>query len=142
MTKYIYHLVNLYSLHVYYLNQPIILFAKVNSAISGLPHGPYTVKYLNPVVTGEKREIFALSEADAGSDIMSMKTNAKKDGKDWIMNGSKHFVSGPVMADFAIVFAKTGVDKTANGPRSRITAFLVDVREKGFDIDIGYQCTS
>ena len=99
-------------------------------------------KYLNPSVTGEKRELFALSEPDAGSDIMSMKTNAKKDGKDWIMNGSKHFVSGPVMADFAIVFAKTGVDETAKGPRSRITAFLVDVGEKGFDIDIGYQCTS
>ena len=99
-------------------------------------------KYLKPSVQGEKRELFALSEPEAGSDIMSMKTHAKKVDGNWIMNGSKHFISGPVMADFAIVFAKTGVDETAKGPRSRITAFLVDVGEKGFDINIGYQCTS
>ena len=43
---------------------------------------------------------------------MSMKTHAKKDGNDWILNGSKHFISGPVMPDFAIVFASTGEDET------------------------------
>ena len=99
-------------------------------------------RYLDPCVTGEKRELFALTEPDAGSDIMSMKTNAKKDGNDWILNGSKHFISGPVMPDFAIVFASTGEDETPRGNRKRITAFLVDVGENGFDIGIGTKCVS
>jgi acyl-CoA dehydrogenase len=98
--------------------------------------------YLLPCVSGAKRELFALSEPEAGSDIMSMKTNAKRDGDDWILNGSKHFISGPVMPDFAIVFAATGHDETPRGPRPRITAFLVDVGMPGFDINVGYNCVS
>ena len=74
--------------------------------------GDQIKNYLDPCVSGEKRELFALTEPDAGSDIMSMKSNAKKDGDDWILNGSKHFISGPVMPDFAIVFASTGEDDT------------------------------
>jgi acyl-CoA dehydrogenase len=71
-----------------------------------------------------------------------MKSNARRDGDDWILNGSKHFISGPVMPDFAIVFAATGHDETERGSRQRITAFLVDVGMPGFDIDIGYNCAS
>ena len=99
-------------------------------------------RYLIPAVNAEKRELFALSEPEAGSDIMSMKTNARKDGDDWILSGSKHFISGPVMPDFAIVFAATGEDETPRGPRKRITAFLVDVGAEGFDIREGNQCVS
>ena len=98
--------------------------------------------YLDPCVRGEKRELFALTEPEAGSDIMSMKSTAKRDGDDWILNGSKHFISGPVMPDFAIVFAVTGVNETPAGPRKRITAFLVDVGLQGFDIAIGNRCVS
>ena len=68
-----------------------------------------------------------LTEPEAGSDVMGMKSNARRDGDDWILNGSKHFISGPCMPDFAIVFAATGVDDTPRGERKRITAFLVDV---------------
>ena len=99
-------------------------------------------EYLYPCVKGEKRELFALTEPDAGSDIMSMKSNAKKDGADWILNGSKHFISGPCMPDFAIVFAATGEDETPRGKRKRITAFLVDVGIPGFDIQEGTKCIS
>ena len=99
-------------------------------------------RYLDPCVTGEKRELFALTEPEAGSDIMSMKTHAKKDGNDWILNGSKHFISGPVMPDFAIVFASTGENETPRGNKKRITAFLVDVGENGFEIGIGTKCVS
>ena len=104
--------------------------------------GDQIERYLLPCVSGAKRELFALTEPEAGSDIMSMRSNAKRDGKDWILNGSKHFISGPVMPDFAIVFAATGQDETARGTRRRITAFLVDVGEKGFDIAIGNRCVS
>lgn len=104
--------------------------------------GDQIERYLNPCVTAEKRELFALTEPEAGSDIMSMKSNAKRDGDDWILNGSKHFISGPVMPDFAIVFAITGIDETPRGSRKRISAFLVDVGTKGFEIKEGNRCVS
>ena len=99
-------------------------------------------RYLLPAVRGEKRELFALTEPDAGSDVMGMKSNAHRDGDDWILNGSKHFISGPCMPDFAIVFAATGVDETSRGPRKRITAFLVDVGMPGFECREGTKCVS
>ncbi len=98
--------------------------------------------YLLPCVSGEKRELFALTEPEAGSDVMSMKSNARRDGNDWILNGSKHFISGPCLPDFAIVFAATGVDDTPRGPRKRVTAFLVDVGLDGFSIQEGTRCVS
>ena len=104
--------------------------------------GDQKEQYLLPCVRGEKRELFALTEPEAGSDVMGMKSNAVKDGDDWILNGSKHFISGPVMPDFAIVFAATGEDQTARGPRKRITAFLVDVGLKGFECREGNKCVS
>lgn len=104
--------------------------------------GDQRKRYLDPCVTGEKRELFALTEPEAGSDIMSMKSNARRDGKDWILNGSKHFISGPVMPDFAIVFAVSGIDESPKGSRKRITAFLVDVGIKGFDIREGNRTVS
>ena len=100
------------------------------------------IRYLDPCVIGEKRELFALTEPEAGSDVMGMKTNAKKDGDDWILNGSKHFISGPVIPDFAIVFAATGVDETPRGLRKRVTAFLVDVGLPGFECKEGHKCVS
>ncbi len=104
--------------------------------------GDQIARYLAPCVTGAKRELFALTEPEAGSDVMGMKTNAKRDGDDWILNGSKHFISGPCMPDFAIVFAVTGMDETPRGPRKRITAFLVDVGLPGFDCQEGGKCVS
>ena len=104
--------------------------------------GDQIARYLDPCVKGEKRELFALTEPEAGSDVMGMKTNAKKDGDDWILNGSKHFISGPVMPDVAIVFAATGTDGTSRGPRKRVTAFLVDVGLPGFECKEGHKCVS
>ena len=104
--------------------------------------GDQREQYLLPAVRGEKRELFALTEPDAGSDVMGMKSNARRDGNDWILNGSKHFVSGPCMPDFAIVFAATGEDETPRGPRKRITAFLVDVGAAGFVCRQGTRCVS
>ena len=104
--------------------------------------GAQIERYLKPCVTGEKRELFALTEPEAGSDIMSMKSNAKWDGKAWVLNGSKHFISGPTMPDFAIVFAVSGIDETPRGSRKRVTAFLVDVGTPGFDIKIGNRSVS
>jgi len=99
-------------------------------------------RYLDACVSGQKHESFALTEPGAGSDIMSMSSRAKRDGDDYIINGAKHFISTPCEPDFAIVFVVTGVDETARGPRKRITAFLVDKGEKGFDIRLGPVCAA
>ncbi len=99
-------------------------------------------KYLAPCVTGEKHECFALTEPGAGSDIMSMATKAVADGDDYVINGSKHFISTPVLPDFAILFAATGIDETPKGPRKRVTAFLVDRDHPGFDIQLGPLCAA
>jgi acyl-CoA dehydrogenase len=104
--------------------------------------GEQVEKYLAPCVTGEKHECFALTEPGAGSDIMSMATKAVADGDDYVINGSKHFISSACMPDFAILFAATGVDETPRGPRKRVTAFLVDRGEDGFDMQRGQLCTS
>jgi alkylation response protein AidB-like acyl-CoA dehydrogenase len=99
-------------------------------------------KYLMPCVTGEKRELFGLTEPGAGSDAMGMATRARQDGDDWILDGMKHFISAPTMADFAIVFAATGVDETKRGPRKRVTAFLVDRDMPGVTFREGSRCVS
>ncbi|MDH3480891.1 MAG: acyl-CoA dehydrogenase family protein [Gammaproteobacteria bacterium] len=99
-------------------------------------------KYLAQCVSGEKHECFALTEPGAGSDIMSMTTKAVAEGDDYVINGSKHFISSPCMPDFAILFAVTGVDETKRGPRKRVTAFLIDRGVDGFSMQRGQLCTS
>lgn len=99
-------------------------------------------KYLKPCVTGEKKEVFALTEPGAGSDIMSMATRAVRDGDEFVINGSKHFISSPVIPDFAILFAWTGVTQTRRGERKQVTAFLVDRGTPGFDIQRGPRCAA
>jgi len=104
--------------------------------------GEQIEKYLTMCVSGEKHECFALTEPGAGSDIMAMTTRAVADGDDYVINGSKHFISTPVQPDFAIVFAITGVDETPRGERKRLSAFLIDRGHKGFDMQLGPICTS
>ncbi|KMK67290.1 acyl-CoA dehydrogenase family protein [Puniceibacterium sp. IMCC21224] len=99
-------------------------------------------RYLKPAVRGEKMDALAMTEPDAGSDVRSMKTTARRDGGDWILNGTKHFISGADHADFFIVFVATGVDDTAHGPKKRITCFLVDLGHPGFTVRAGYQSVS
>jgi acyl-CoA dehydrogenase len=88
--------------------------------------GEQKEKYLLPAVRGEKMDALAMTEPDAGSDVRGMKCQAVRDGGDWVINGSKHFISGAEHADFFIVFVATGVDETPKGPKKRITCFLVD----------------
>ncbi len=104
--------------------------------------GDQIERYLTPCIRGEKTECFAVTEPGAGSDILSMSTRATQKGGDWIVNGSKHFISSHVLPDFAIVFAVTGEDETDRGPRKRITAFLVDRGQQGFDIQRGPRSVS
>ncbi len=99
-------------------------------------------RYLMPAVRGERMDALAMTEPDAGSDVRGMKCNAVRDGDDWVVNGSKHFISGAEHADFFIVFVATGVDDTPRGPKKRITTFLVDRGTKGFEVRDGYNSVS
>ncbi len=99
-------------------------------------------RYLMPCVRGEKMDALAMTEPDAGSDVRGMKTTARKDGDDWVINGVKHFISHADIADFVIVFVATGEDQTPRGPRKQITCFLIDRDTPGFEIREGYQSVS
>ena len=99
-------------------------------------------RYLLPCVRGEKIDALAMSEPDAGSDIRAMKTFARRDGSDYVINGTKHFISHADVADFVITFVATGEDVTPQGPKKRITCFLVDRGTPGFEIRPGYNSIS
>lgn len=104
--------------------------------------GEQRERYLLPAVRGERMDALAMTEPDAGSDVRGMKCSAVKDGGDWIVNGTKHFISGADHADFFIVFVATGVDETPRGPKKRITCFLVDRGHPGFEVRDGYNSVS
>lgn len=99
-------------------------------------------RYLMPAVRGERMDALAMTEPGAGSDIRGMKCSAVRDGGDWVLNGTKHFISGAEHADFVIVFVATGEDNTPRGPKKRITTFLVDRGTPGFTIRDGYKSVS
>ncbi|WAH37481.1 acyl-CoA dehydrogenase family protein [Alicyclobacillus dauci] len=80
-------------------------------------------KYLLPVINGELRSCFALTEPGAGSDAANIRMSAVKDGDHYVLNGEKIFITNGNEADFAMVFAVTDKEK---GARGGVTCFLVD----------------
>ncbi len=99
-------------------------------------------QYLMPCIRGETWDCLAMTEPGAGSDLRGMKANARQDGDDWVLNGTKHFISHADLAGFAIVFVATGEEETSRGPKKRITAFFVDKGTKGFTVRDGYRNVS
>lgn len=104
--------------------------------------GEQRQKYLMPCIRGEKTDCLAMTEPDAGSDLRGMKCKAERQGDDFVINGSKHFISHADLADFVILFAATGVEETDRGPRKKISAFLVDKGTPGFTVREGYHSVS
>lgn len=87
-------------------------------------------RYLPRVARGEALAAFALSEPDAGSDVAAMQCSAVADGDDYLINGEKTWISNGGIADFYVLFARTG-----EAPGSRgISAFIVDAGLPGFEI--------
>src|SRR5438067_12101456 len=76
-------------------------------------------KWLPPCASGEWSPAFALSEPEAGSDPASMRTTAVRHGDEWVLNGTKNWITNSTIADFYVVFAIT--DREAR----RSTAFIV-----------------
>ena len=107
-------------------------------AMQGLGSGALTLhgsseqkqRYLTKVATGEAIAAFALSEPGSGSDVAAMECAARVDGDDYVLDGEKSWISNGGIADFYVVFARTG-----EAPGSRgLSAFVVDADMPGFEV--------
>jgi isovaleryl-CoA dehydrogenase len=87
-------------------------------------------QYLPKLISGEHVGSLAMSEAGAGSDVVSMKLRAEKRGDRWVLNGTKMWITNSPDAQVIVVYAKTDPDA---GPRG-ITAFIVETSFKGFRV--------
>ena len=99
-------------------------------------------KYLMPCIRGETWDCLAMTEPGAGSDLRGMTASARAEGGDWVLNGTKHFISHADVAGFAIVFMATGEEDTPRGKKKLITAFFVDKGTRGFTVRDGYRNVS
>ena len=105
-------------------------------AMQGLGAGPISLfgsetlkkKYLPRVATGEAISAFAISEADAGSDVAAMVTTAREDGASYVINGSKTWISNGGIADQYVVFAKL------EGTEKEFVALVVEPSDHGFSV--------
>ena len=111
-----------------------------NILLAGTPE--QRERYLFPCIRGEKWDCLAMTEPGAGSDLRGMKASARKDGDDWVLNGTKHFISHADIADFSIVFMASGEEDTPRGKKKLITAFFVDKGTPGFSVRDGYRNVS
>jgi len=119
-------------------------FGNTSAALSVCTTGPTHIltkckgeqidRWLKPSLAGARKEAFALTEPNAGSDARNIQTRAVRDGDHWVINGRKHFISEGDLADFFIVMAVTGEDDGPRGKVKRITSFLVDKGTPGFDV--------
>lgn len=87
-------------------------------------------KYLPKLCSGEFIGSLAMSEANSGSDVVSMKLRAEKKGNKWILNGSKMWITNGPDADVIVVYAKTEPDKNSKG----ISTFIIEKDFKGFKV--------
>ncbi len=104
--------------------------------------GDQVEEYLIPTIRGERVDCLAMSEPGAGSDVRGMSCRAVRDGDDFVINGTKHFISHADLADYTILFAATGEEETTRGPKKLITSFLVDHDTPGLELAPGYDSVS
>jgi alkylation response protein AidB-like acyl-CoA dehydrogenase len=84
-------------------------------------------QFLGPAIRGERIGAFGLTEPDAGSDIRGIKTRARRSGDDWVLNGSKLYITNGAIADFMLVAARTEEARSAGA----LTVFLIDADDPG-----------
>jgi acyl-CoA dehydrogenase len=88
-------------------------------------------RYLPKVAAGRSIAAFALSEAEAGSDVAALRTTAQREGDEYVLNGEKTWISNGGIADFYCVFARSEPEPDAHG----LSAFIVDADTPGFSIE-------
>jgi acyl-CoA dehydrogenase len=89
--------------------------------------------YREQLASGEKTMCFGLSEPDAGSDVFGMRTRAVRDGDDWLITGTKQWITNAPYADYAMIFAVTDEEKARAG-RGGITGFFLPTDTPGFAV--------
>jgi acyl-CoA dehydrogenase len=89
---------------------------------------------LPQIASGEKMVCFGLSEADAGSDVWNIQTRAVRDGDDWVINGSKQWITNSPYADYAVIFAVTN-EEMVKERKGGISAFIVETTAPGYTFD-------
>ena len=107
-------------------------------AMQGLGSGPISLfgseaqqaAYLNDVATGDKIAAFSLSEPEAGSDVAAMSCSARREGDEWVLSGTKTWISNAGIADFYTVFGRTDDTGGAKG----ISCFIVEAGTPGFEV--------
>src|SRR5579864_6348796 len=87
-------------------------------------------RYLPGLISGEHVGSLAMSEAGSGSDVVSMRTTARRTGDRYVLNGTKFWITNAPHADTLVVYAKTAPDAAGKG----ITAFLIEKGMKGFSV--------
>jgi acyl-CoA dehydrogenase len=97
--------------------------------------GPQLTATVFPeLMSGDKTMCFAMSEPNAGSDVWMMRTTAERQGDDWVINGTKQWMTNGPYADFALVFAVTDAAMVA-GRKGGLSAFLVPTDAPGYRVD-------
>jgi len=127
--------------------RPLITWAKgflsqctIASFVDGPSHMLVSVSdgvrkdILPSIASGEKMVCFGLSEANAGSDVWGIKTKARRDGDDWVINGSKQWITNAPYADYVVVFAITNEELVAQR-KGGISAFFVETTAPGYTFD-------
>lgn len=84
--------------------------------------------WLRPLLSGDSIGALAVTEPDAGSDVAAIKTSARRDGDDWLIDGTKHFITNGAWADTVVVAARTDPSSSHGG----LTLFVVDTDSPGF----------
>jgi alkylation response protein AidB-like acyl-CoA dehydrogenase len=90
-------------------------------------------RLLPKCASGEWSPAFCLSEPEAGSDAGALRTTAARDGDEWVINGTKNWITNASIADFYVVFARTPAED-GDGSRRRMSAFVVEKDRPGFSV--------
>jgi alkylation response protein AidB-like acyl-CoA dehydrogenase len=116
--------------------------ADFSFAMQGLGSGPITLfgsdalkdRYLPRLATGAALSAFAISEADAGSDVAAMTTTARRDGDTYIIDGEKTWISNAGIADYYIVFCRLDPSQSQSTEKKEYAAFVVDADTPGLTV--------
>ncbi len=120
------------------VSQPIGMVLSVQTDMATPPileygTGAQIERWLKPALRGELIGAIGITEPDTGSDVASIRTNAVRDGEEWVLNGSKMFITNGARANFVTMVVRTGAREEAN-PWSGISMFIVDTSLPGFSV--------
>lgn len=120
------------------VSQPIAMVLSVQTDMATPPILEFGTdaqieRWLKPALRGELIGAIGITEPDTGSDVASIRTNAVKDGDEWVLNGSKMYITNGARADFITMVVRTG-DYDAADPWGSISMFIVDTSLPGFSV--------